>query len=44
MGLKKYVISTVILIIVVFGYVHSLELGEHTLSMFDYEWTLTDYK
>lgn len=40
MGLKKYVISTVILIIVVFGYVHSLELGEHTLSMFDYESTL----
>jgi len=40
MGLKKYVISSIILIIVVFGYVHSLELGEYNVSLFDYSMSL----
>ncbi len=28
MGLKSYIISTILLIIVLFGFVHSLELGD----------------
>lgn len=36
MGLKKYVIFSIILIIVVFGYVHSLELGDYEASFLGY--------
>ena len=40
MGLKKYVIFSIILIIVVFGYVHSLELGDYNITMLDYSLSL----
>jgi hypothetical protein len=40
MGLKSYIISTILLIIVLFGFVHSLELGEYTLSLFGFSETL----
>lgn len=35
MGLKIYIVATIAFIIVLFGYVHSLELGEYSFSMFD---------
>ncbi len=41
MGLKNYIIASILLIILVFGFVHSLELGEYTFSMFDYSLTLS---
>lgn len=41
MGLKSYIISTILLIIVLFGFVHSLELGEYTLSLFGFSETLS---
>ncbi|WP_198306202.1 hypothetical protein [Arcobacter vandammei] len=40
MGLKNYIIASILLIILVFGFAHSLELGEYTFSMFDYSLTL----
>lgn len=40
MGLKSYIISTILLIIVLFGFVHSLEFGEYTLSLFGFTKTL----
>jgi hypothetical protein len=40
MGLKKYVIFSIILIIAVFGYVHSLELGEYNIGLLDYSLSL----
>ena len=33
MGLKKYVIFSIILIIVVFGYTYSLELGNYNITI-----------
>ena len=36
MGFKKYFIFSIILIIVVFGYVYSLELGNYNVTMFGY--------
>lgn len=40
MGLKKYIIFSIILIIAVFGYVHSLELGEYNITILDYSLSL----
>lgn len=40
MGLKNYIISTVLLIILLFGFVYSLELGEYTLTIFGFSQTL----
>ena len=40
MGLKNYIIASILLIILVFGFVHSLELGEYTFSMFEYSLAL----
>lgn len=40
MGLKNYIIASILLIILVFGFTHSLEFGEYTFSMFDYSLTL----
>ncbi len=40
MGLKNYIIASILLIILVFGFAHSLELGEYTFSMLDYSLTL----
>lgn len=40
MGLKKYIIFSIILIIVVFGYVHSLELGDYNITILDYSLSL----
>lgn len=36
MGFKKYFIFSIILIVAIFGYVYSLDLGEYTVSVFDY--------
>ena len=36
MGFKKYVIFSIILIVAVFGYVYSLELGEYNITILDY--------
>lgn len=41
MGLKNYIIASIIFIILVFGFTHSLEFGEYTFSMFDYSLTLS---
>jgi len=41
MGLKNYIISTVLFIIIVFGFVHSLELGEYTLNIFGFSQTFS---
>ena len=40
MGLKKYIIATLIFIIVVFGYVYSLELGDFEASLLGYSLSL----
>lgn len=40
MGLKSYIIATILLIILLFGFVFSLELGDYTLNKFDYSYTL----
>ena len=40
MGLKKYFIFSVILIVAIFGFVYSLELGEYNVSLFDYSLAL----
>jgi len=34
MGLKTYILASMLFLIVIFGYVHSLELGEYTLTIF----------
>ena len=36
MGLKKYVIFSIILIIVVFGYTYSLELGNYNITILNF--------
>jgi hypothetical protein len=40
MGFKKYFIFSIILIVAIFGYVYSLDLGEYTVSIFDFSHTL----
>lgn len=40
MGFKKYFIFSIILIVAVFGYVYSLELGDYNVSIFGYSLTL----
>jgi len=40
MGLKKYIISSIIFIIAVFGYAYSLELGEYEISLLGYSLNL----
>jgi hypothetical protein len=40
MGFKKYFIFSIILIVAIFGYVYSLDLGEYTVSVFDFSLTL----
>ena len=40
MCFKKYVIFSIILIIVVFGYVHSLELGDYNITILTYSLSL----
>lgn len=40
MGLKKYFIFSVILIIAVVGFAFSLDLGEYNITLFDYSLTL----
>jgi hypothetical protein len=40
MGFKKYFIFSIILIVAIFGYVYSLDLGEYTVSIFDFSYTL----
>lgn len=41
MGLKSYIVSTILLTIILFGFVHSLELGDYTLSLFGFEETFS---
>ena len=36
MGFKKYVIFSIILIIVVFGYTYSLELGNYNITILNF--------
>jgi ribosomal protein L17 len=36
MGLKKYILSTLLLIIVIAGYVYSIEAGDYKIILFDY--------
>lgn len=36
MGLKRYIVSTVILAILLFGFLYSLELGDYEISLFGY--------
>ncbi|AZL53417.1 hypothetical protein [Aliarcobacter skirrowii] len=40
MGLKNYIIATILFMVIVYGFVHSLELGEYTLTMFGNSLTL----
>jgi hypothetical protein len=40
MGLKKYFIFSVILIVAVVGFTFSLDLGEYNITLFDYSLTL----
>ena len=40
MGFKKYFIFSIILIVAVFGYVYSLELGDYNVSFFGYSLSL----
>ncbi len=40
MGFKKSFIFSVILIVAIFGFTYSLELGEYNISLFDYSLTL----
>lgn len=40
MGFKKYFIFSVILIVAIFGFAYSLELGEYNITLFDYSATL----
>lgn len=40
MGLKAYIAVTILFVLVVFGYLFSLELGDYTISFFDYSATL----
>ena len=40
MGFKKYFIFSVILIVAIFGFAYSLELGDYNFTMFDYSLTL----
>ena len=40
MGFKKYFIFSIILIVAVFGFAYSLELGDYNFTMFDYSLTL----
>lgn len=40
MGFKKYFIFSIILIVAIFGYAYSLELGEYNVSFFGYSLTL----
>lgn len=40
MGLKKYFIFAVILIVAIFGFAYSLDLGEYNITLFDYSATL----
>ena len=41
MGLKSYIVSTILLTIILFGFVHSLELGDYTLTLFGFEETFS---
>lgn len=36
MGLKRYIIATIILAILLFGFLYSLELGDYEISLFGY--------
>ena len=40
MGFKKYFIFSIILIVAVFGFAYSLELGDYNFTIFDYSLTL----
>ena len=40
MGFKKYFIFSVILIVAIYGFAYSLELGEYNVTLFDYSLTL----
>lgn len=40
MGLKKYIGFSIIFILVVYGYLFSLELGDYELKVFDFSYTL----
>ena len=40
MGFKKYFIFSIILIVAIFGFAYSLELGDYNFTMFDYSLTL----
>ncbi|AXX89077.1 hypothetical protein CKA55_00915 [Arcobacter suis] len=40
MGFKKYFIFSIMLIVAIFGYAYSLELGEYNVSFFGYSLTL----
>lgn len=40
MGLKKYIISSILLIVIIGGYVFSLDANEYTIKILDYELTL----
>ncbi|QKF58625.1 hypothetical protein [Aliarcobacter lanthieri] len=39
MGLKIYIVATILFLIVTFGYTYSLELGEYTISLFGNSFT-----
>ena len=43
MGLKKYFIFSVILIVAVIGFAFSLDLGEYNITLFDYSVTLPTF-
>lgn len=40
MAIKNYIIATILLLILLFGFIHSLELGEYTISLFGFSQTL----
>lgn len=40
MGLRNYIIATILLMVVVYGFVHSLEVGDYTITMFENSLTL----
>lgn len=40
MGFKKYVIFSIILIVAIYGFAYSLELGEYNITMLEYSLTL----
>ncbi len=40
MGLKKYIVGSLLLVIIIFGYTFSIEAGEYSLKIFDFTLSL----